>query len=95
LEAFEMVKSGGFDVVLMDIHMPVMDGFEAAKQIRNLPDIETANIKIIALTASSAVDIQQSFSYSYLDDYLTKPFNTNLLKLKLDMLVHKSGNELK
>jgi len=84
LEALEMVKAGNFDIVLMDIHMPVMDGFEAAKHIREIPDIRISKIKIIALTASSDVDIQQSFSYAYLDDYLTKPFRPDLLKKKLE-----------
>jgi len=84
LEALEMVKAGNFDIVLMDIHMPVMDGFEAAKHIREIPDIRISKMKIIALTASSDVDIQQSFSYAYLDDYLTKPFRPDLLKKKLE-----------
>jgi len=84
LEALEMVKAGSFDIVLMDIHMPVMDGFEAARHIREIPDIRMSKIKIIALTASSDVDIQQSFSYAYLDDYLTKPFRPDLLKKKLE-----------
>jgi len=84
LEALEMVKAGSFDIVLMDIHMPVMDGFEAARHIREIPDIRLSKIKIIALTASSDVDIQQSFSYAYLDDYLTKPFRPDLLKKKLE-----------
>lgn len=87
LEALEMAKKGDFNVILMDIHMPVMDGFEAAKQIRGLADVKVSRIKIIALTASSDVDIQQSFSYAYLDDYLTKPFRPEALKAKLDALV--------
>lgn len=83
-EALEMVKTGGFDVVLMDIHMPVMDGFEASRQIRELPDVKISKIKIIALTASSDVDIQESFNFTYLDDYLLKPFSPQLLKEKLE-----------
>lgn len=88
-EALDMVKTGVFDVVLMDIHMPVMDGFEASRHIRELPDVNISKIKIIALTASSDVDIQQSFSYTYLDDYLTKPFSSQLLKEKLEGVVQQ------
>ncbi|RAJ33492.1 ATP-binding protein [Pedobacter cryoconitis] len=88
-EALDMVKTGGFDVVLMDIHMPVMDGFEASRHIRELPDVNMSKIKIIALTASSDVDIQQSFSFTYLDDYLTKPFSSQLLKEKLEGVVQQ------
>jgi len=86
-EAVEMVKTGDYDVVLMDIHMPVMDGFEASKIIRELPDVKLSKIKIIALTASSDVDIQQSFNFTYLDDYLLKPFSSQLLKEKLENVV--------
>jgi signal transduction histidine kinase/CheY-like chemotaxis protein len=86
-EALEMVKTGAFDVVLMDIHMPVMDGFEASRHIRELPDLTISKIKIIALTASSDVDIQQSFNFTYLDDYLLKPFSPPLLKEKLEGVV--------
>jgi len=86
-EALDMVKTGAFDVVLMDIHMPVMDGFEAAKQIRELTDAKISKIKIIALTASSDIDIQKSFNFTYLDDYLLKPFSPILLKEKLEAVV--------
>ncbi|MBB6502373.1 ATP-binding protein [Pedobacter cryoconitis] len=92
-EALDMVKTGAFDVVLMDIHMPVMDGFEASRQIRELPDVNISKIKIIALTASSDVDIQQSFSYTYLDDYLTKPFSSQLLKEKLEAVVQQQSGK--
>lgn len=88
-EALDMVKTGGFDVVLMDIHMPVMDGFEASRHIRELPDPNVSKIKIIALTASSDVDIQQSFNFTYLDDYLLKPFSPSLLKEKLEAVVEQ------
>jgi len=86
-EALDMVKTGKFDVVLMDIHMPVMDGFEASRHIRELPDANISKIKIIALTASSDVDIQESFNFTYLDDYLLKPFSPLLLKEKLEAVV--------
>lgn len=93
-EALEMVKTGAFDVVLMDIHMPVMDGFEASRHIRELPDLNISKIKIIALTASSDVDIQQSFNFTYLDDYLLKPFSPPLLKEKLEAVVqHLAAND--
>jgi signal transduction histidine kinase/CheY-like chemotaxis protein len=86
-EALDMVQTGDFDVVLMDIHMPVMDGLEASKHIRELPDVRISKIKIIALTASSDIDIQKSFNFTYLDDYLLKPFSPQLLKAKLETVV--------
>lgn len=92
-EALDMVKTGGFDVVLMDIHMPVMDGFEASRQIRELPDPSISKIKIIALTASSDVDIQESFNFTYLDDYLLKPFSPSLLKEKLEAVAEQLSRQ--
>lgn len=92
-EALDMVKTGGFDVVLMDIHMPVMDGFEASRHIRELPDPNISKIKIIALTASSDVDIQQSFNFTYLDDYLLKPFSPSLLKEKLEAVAEQLSRQ--
>jgi signal transduction histidine kinase/CheY-like chemotaxis protein len=88
-EALDMVQTEDFDVVLMDIHMPVMDGFEAAKHIRELPDVKISKIKIIALTASSDIDIQQSFNFTYLDDYLLKPFSPSALQEKLEAVVEQ------
>jgi CheY-like chemotaxis protein len=88
-EALDMVQTEDFDVVLMDIHMPVMDGFEAAKHIRELPDMKASKIKIIALTASSDIDIQQSFNFTYLDDYLLKPFSPTALREKLEAVVEQ------
>lgn len=52
-EAIDMVKTGGFNLVVMDLYMPQMNGYEAAKVIRELPEDRLKNIPIIALTASN------------------------------------------
>lgn len=80
--AVEAVVAGDFDVILMDINMPVMDGLEASRTIRELKDPKKAGIHIIACTAS----IEQHEDYSYMDDRVLKPFNPALLKEKLDRL---------
>lgn len=85
-EAVDTIISDDFDVILMDINMPLMDGFEASKMIRNLPDKRKASILIIALTASVDLTIEQHPGYQYLDDYILKPFSPTLLKDKLDKL---------
>lgn len=71
LEALEKVQKKNFDVILMDLQMPIMDGLTATKRIREL------NIKtpIIALTASVSNDTQTEVFNCGMNDYLTKPFN--------------------
>ncbi|MGD0961034.1 MAG: EAL domain-containing protein, partial [Methylomonas sp.] len=86
-EAIEASAQKTFDLILMDCHMPEMDGFEAAAAIR-LRD-ETAagsrRIPIIALTADVQKDIRDQCQAAGIDDYLSKPFN----KPQLQRLLHK------
>lgn len=70
-EAVDKVQEKNFDVILMDLQMPIMDGITATKRIREL-NIQTP---IIALTASVSNDTQTEVFNSGMDDYLTKPFN--------------------
>ena len=53
IEAIDMVQTGNFDLVIMDLYMPIMDGHTAAAQIRQLEDPKLKDIPIIALSASS------------------------------------------
>lgn len=85
-EAIEMFKHNRYKLILMDCMMPVMDGFEATKIIRQIEESEqrTFRIPIIALTASVVEDdIQRCFDMG-MNDYIPKPFKAGLLKVKLD-----------
>lgn len=62
-----------FDIILMDIEMPVMNGLEAAKIIKNMPG-RIKNVPLIALTAHDRDKIDNTFKYGYLD-YIIKPFD--------------------
>ena len=53
IEAIDLIKTGDFALVIMDLYMPLMNGHEAAKAVRELPDEKIKNIPIIALSASS------------------------------------------
>lgn len=87
-EAVEKVKEGNFDVVLMDIQMPEMDGFEATRSIRNLPDAK-AKINIMAMTANvTAEEVAKCFEVG-MDAYISKPFDTQDLVNKLGKLYLK------
>ena len=88
-QAFDKVSSDTFDLVLMDIHMPVMDGYEATKRIRKLSDNAKAQVPIIALTASAMVEIHQEVSQAGMDGFISKPFEPNDLYNAIISLIEK------
>jgi CheY-like chemotaxis protein len=85
--AIEMVQYGNFDIILMDLQMPVLNGFDAAVEIRKLPDPKKANIPIIALTASALFDIRERVFGSGMNDYVSKPFKPDELREKMQSLL--------
>jgi CheY-like chemotaxis protein len=77
-EAVEAVASGSFDAVLMDIQMPVMDGYTATKKIRNLSS-DIRNVPIVAMTAHAmAGDAERSLAAG-MNDHVTKPIDPDQL----------------
>ena len=80
-EALELVQQQPVDVVLMDCHMPVMDGFAASSAIREWEAQQgaQARVPIIALTADVQKGIEQRCQEAGMDDYLSKPFNQRAL----------------
>nr|MBC7612458.1 response regulator [Pseudopedobacter sp.] len=87
LEAIEKASSNDFDVILMDLHMPLVDGYEATKSIRKVEDSKKANIHIIALTASVSNDMETKIKESGMDDYIYKPFNAKEMYVKLKAIL--------
>ncbi|PJJ79681.1 ATP-binding protein [Mucilaginibacter auburnensis] len=86
--AVEFVQYGNFDVILMDLQMPVMNGFDAAVEIRKMADPQKSNIPIIALTASALFDIKERVYNSGMNDYVSKPFKPTELFEKIQNLVN-------
>lgn len=72
--ACDLVKKNDYDLILMDLQMPVMDGFKATRNIRNLPDDKYRNIPIIALSATDRSEIDVEISEAGMNDFLSKPF---------------------
>ncbi|MEP6361135.1 MAG: response regulator, partial [Balneola sp.] len=83
LEAIEALKSNEVDLILMDLEMPEMDGYEAATAIRNLEDATKKNIPIIALTAAALNEVKEKVYSVGMNDFVTKPFNPVELRRKL------------
>ena len=89
-QALQTLESSQFDLVLMDCQMPLMDGYEATKRIRESESSEGDNSKktrrlpIVALTAHAVVGDRETCLDAGMDDYLTKPLNPQLLKRTLD-----------
>lgn len=77
--AVEAVSHGDFDVILMDIMMPVMDGYEATLIIRKMEDKIKRNIPIVALTAVVTGSVIEASSAMGIDKYLSKPFEAEEL----------------
>lgn len=85
-EAVELAKTGGFDLIILDIMMPKMTGLEACMQIR-----EFSNVPIIMLTAKGE-DMDKLIGFEQgTDDYLTKPFNILELKARIRALLRRSA----
>lgn len=88
-EALVLVQQNSYDLVLMDIQMPEMDGLEATRQIRQLTDILKATIPIVALTANALKGDRERFLAAGMNDYLPKPINeSNLLRIITDNLTN-------
>ena len=86
-QAVDMVQHGNFDIILMDLQMPVLNGFDAAVEIRKMSDQKKASTPIIALTASALFDIKERVFNSGMNDYVSKPFKPGELLEKMQNLV--------
>lgn len=75
VECMKNAPDGAYDLILMDIQMPLMDGYEATKRIRALPDGKGAAIPILAMTANAFSTDQERAIESGMNGYLTKPVN--------------------
>ena len=79
VNAFQESEPGYFDVILMDIFMPVMDGLEAARQIRTLDRPDAAAIPIIAMTANAYEEDRKRSQEAGMNGHITKPISRNFL----------------
>ncbi|MBL7129719.1 MAG: response regulator [Ignavibacteria bacterium] len=79
-EVFQEIKKNDFDVILMDVNMPNMDGIEATEKIRKKEEKTGKHIPIIGITAFSDEDERDNYLAIGMDDFLPKPFLDKNLK---------------
>ena len=88
VELFRKSESGEFDAILMDIMMPVMNGYEATKMIRSLDREDAKVIPIIAMTANAFTEDRLRAKEAGMNEHIAKPFDTKLLVKIIHKLVH-------
>ncbi len=79
IERLRAADPGYYDLILMDVQMPVMDGYTATLEIRNLPDRARADIPIVAMTANAFAEDRQKCLDVGMNGHIGKPFDTDIL----------------
>ena len=79
VDMLEKAANGTYQLILMDIQMPVMNGYDAAKKIRRMEDPQKADIPIIAMTANAFSEDKQAALDAGMNDHVAKPINMNVL----------------
>ena len=88
VELFRNSEPGEFDVILMDIMMPVMNGYEATKMIRSLDREDAKEIPIIAMTANAFTEDRIKAKEAGMDEHISKPIDMKLLVKIIHELVY-------
>ena len=83
VEGVDRASEGGWHLVLMDLQMPVMDGFEATRQIRAL-DSDVGHVPIVAVTANSLPEDRREASRAGMNDFIAKPVHISVLRSALE-----------
>ena len=94
-EVIEAYKKDKYDLILMDINMPIKDGIQATKEIIELKKEAYQNIPIIALTANSIAGDKEEYLLAGMDDYLSKPIVFDKLVKMIKKYINQNSNSIK
>ncbi len=92
VDAFRESKPGYFDLILMDIQMPVMNGYEATRAIRALGREDSATVPIVALSANTSPEDMKESIESGMNDHFAKPFDAELLIASINARIEENRN---
>ena len=87
-QVIDMLQKDDYDIILMDINMPKMDGMECARQIRKIADAKKSQIPIIAITGNAKNYSMDDFKNAGINEYLQKPLNFDKLVEKVRSLTN-------
>ena len=79
VDMLEKAANGTYQIILMDVQMPVMNGYDAARVIRRMGDPQKANIPIVAMTANAFSEDRQAALDAGMNDHIAKPIDMNIL----------------
>jgi len=88
-EALNLFKKEKYDLILMDLQMPIMDGFIATKKIREIENNSSNHTPIIAVTANALLGDRDKCIDAGMDEYISKPFKIDVLIDKMSKLILK------
>ena len=98
VKKMEQAPEGTYDVILMNIQMPIMDGYEAARRIRAMEDLKKAEIPIVAVTANAFEEDREIALEAGMNGHLAKPYDidaiiqtlSEILNLKRTISIHRT-----
>lgn len=91
LIAYEKAKTGDYDIILMDIQLPEMDGYEATRSIRKIENVEKRDVPIIAMTAHAMSGEAEKCINAGMNEYISKPFDVKVLYNKIISVLKKNS----
>lgn len=94
VEGLQLLEQERYDLVLMDLEMPVMDGFETTEHIRKDQNEISRHLPVIAITSSTSINARKKARAAGMNDFITKPFNPNELYKMLEKYVLKLDEEM-